>query len=448
MNILIVEDDVSTQHFISKVLVKKGMHVTLCGTLAQAREQIDSCDAVLCDCELPDGTGEQLLQLAMETRPQLGFYFATAFGTVQRAVTALKGGARDFVEKPLSEASLEALFKTLQKSNSDFEGQTSLKNTGLVYGAGSPLEETLKLTRVLSSKNCPVYIRGESGTGKECFARLLHQLGPREKQPFVAINCASLNLNLMEGELFGYKRGAFTGANSDRVGVLEQAEGGTLFLDEVGELPLAIQAKLLRALQEKSIRRIGESQERFIDFRLVCATHRNLAESVAKGEFREDLFFRLNVMELGIAPLRERRMDIPLLVNHFLMSNGLPPENLPTLPELFFSHPFPGNVRELKNWVDRYGVQRELGKGWKEALSQGQVFSSGLGTEHTTDFMPQRIEMKSPRIKDSRKSDEKILEALERYSFHRENTAEALGMSRRALQYRIARLKSLVQSGL
>jgi two-component system response regulator PilR (NtrC family) len=311
----------------------------------------------------------------------------------------------------------------------------------LVRAPGSPLEETLRLAEAAAPRNCPVFLRGESGTGKELLARFLHQRGSRPRGPFVAVNCAAIPPHLIESELFGHRKGAFTGAVEDHPGKFRMAEGGTLFLDEIGDMPQDVQTRLLRVLQEKTVCPVGDRREYAVDFRLVCATHRDLGEAVAAGRFREDLFYRLNVMEIRLPPLRERPMDVPFLARHFLCA-ALGAEAagaaLSSAPADLAELPFPGNVRELRNLVERYCVLRELGKGWEEAMLPCRV-TSRLPREGVEG--PRAAEPAAgSRVRNSRVTDGDIMRALGECGYHRSRASRLLGITRRALQYRLAKM--------
>lgn len=307
---------------------------------------------------------------------------------------------------------------------------------GLVMAPGSPLEAAVRLAAVAAGRDCPVFVRGESGSGKELMARFLHARGARRGGPFVAVNCAAIPPQLIESELFGHRRGAFTGAVEDHPGRFRQAAGGTLFLDEVGDMPLDAQTRLLRTLQERTVSPLGDRREYPVDFRLLCATHRDLREAVRAGRFREDLYYRIAVVEIRLPPLRERPGDLLPLLRAFLvpqMGSEGAEAALAELPEEVLALPFPGNVRELRNLAERYAVLREMGEGWLEAAFPGSgLVASGLP-------LPAGGEA-APRLRDSRVGDADILAALEASGWHRQRTAARLGISRRALQYRLAKL--------
>ncbi len=319
---------------------------------------------------------------------------------------------------------------------------------GLVYAPGSPLEATLRLADAAARRDCPIFLRGESGSGKEVLARFLHSRGGRVRGPLVAVNCAALPHSLIESELFGHRKGAFTGAVSDNPGRFRQAHGGTLFLDEIGDMPLEVQTRLLRALQEKTVTPVGDNREYPVDFRLICATHRDLKREVFEGRFREDLFYRLNVVEIRLPPLRERPGDVPPLLRHFL-SSMLPREEaeaaLKSFPRALLSLPFPGNVRELRNLAERFCVLRELGCGWADAIPgmeggmEGGMVPEGFPPRPMASPIPESSGIRE-RIRNSRHSDREILHALDVCGHHRARASGFLGISRRALQYRLAKM--------
>jgi two-component system response regulator PilR (NtrC family) len=327
-----------------------------------------------------------------------------------------------------------------------------------VCDPGSPFSAVLRLCEAVAKRSCPVLLHGESGTGKEVAARYLHARSDRARGPFVAVNCGALPPGLIESELFGHKKGAFTGAAADHPGRFRQAQGGTLFLDEIGDMPPEAQVRLLRALQEKRISPVGDTREYPVDFRLVCATHRDLWEQAGAGRFREDLLYRLDVVAIALPPLRARRGDIPPLLRHFLASL-LPPAEAESAwraapPELA-ERPFPGNVRELRNLAERYCVYREMGAGWEAALaapSRGlgplqdirdmqDMRENGMRASEVASKLPMAAHTRPPfRPRDSRVSDAEIMAALRASGNHRGRASDLLGITRRALQYRLAKM--------
>ena len=336
---------------------------------------------------------------------------------------------------------------------------------GLVMAPGSALEATVRLAAAAAGRDCPVFLHGESGSGKELLAAFVHRGSGRRGGPFVAVNCAAIAPQLIESELFGHRRGAFTGAVEDRPGRFREAEGGTLFLDEVGDMPLEVQTKLLRALQEKAVSPVGDRREYPVDFRLVCATHKDLRRAVREGRFREDLYYRVAVVEIRLPPLRERPGDIPALLRRFLSAQVGQREAeaaLADFPPELLRLPFPGNVRELRNLAERYAVALELGGGWREAAAghagvaeelqvpapEGAIPQEGIAAARPIAAHPDTaIPVATPpdaapgrRVRNSRVTEEEILRALGDCGWHRDRASRLLGISRRALQYRLAKM--------
>ncbi len=318
---------------------------------------------------LPDGNGIELIELINRQYPQLPVAMITAHGNMDSAVLALKAGAFDFVSKPVDLQILRRLVESALKldntpplpiteTETETETETASKADSGLQGKSAAIEKIRTMTRKLARNQAPVYISGESGSGKELAAHMIHNQGPRGDHEFIAVNCGAIPQELMESEFFGHKKGSFTGAVTDKEGLFQAADGGTLFLDEVADLPLHMQVKLLRAIQEKSIRPVGAQKEIPVDVRLISATHKNLGKLVAEGEFRQDLFYRINVIELQIPPLRERREDIALLADRIL--NRIAEQNSCDKPRVerealkaLYSYTFPGNVRELENILER-----------------------------------------------------------------------------------------------
>ncbi len=365
--LLIVEDEAEQREMLAGFLKNQGYSVTVCSRPSEGLQAADEklFDLALLDLRMPEMSGIELLVELKEKNPEMQVIVITAYGTVETAVEALKKGAFHYLTKPVS---LEELKVTIEKAR---EGQLLLAEnkflketleTGykdeIILGKSQKIKEVLSLVVRVAKSNSTVLILGESGTGKELVARAIHRLSERVQRPFVALNSAALPETLLESELFGFEKGAFTGAVKSKPGKLELASGGTFLLDEIGDLPLSLQAKLLRVLETKELERLGGTQPTKIDVRFVAATHQNLEEEVKAGSFREDLFFRLNVITIEIPPLRDRREDIAVLAEHFIRKfssqMGKPPLNLTREAfEALLAHNWPGNVRELENALER-----------------------------------------------------------------------------------------------
>lgn len=365
--LLLVEDDAPQRFMLGGYLTRAGYRVVEADSAeaAVAVAARQAIDLMVSDLRLGGPDGVALLTTLREQYPDLQAIVITAFGTVDDAVRAMRAGAYDFVSKPVDLARLEALIeKALEKGELARENRSLIELlkgsdafSGLI-GESEPLKRVKQIAARVALSRSSVLILGESGTGKEVLARAIHMAGPRNDKPFLTVNCAALPENLIEAELFGHEKGAFTGADSRRKGRFEAADKGTLFLDEVGEIPLAAQVKLLNVLQSGRFERVGGNESIATDVRIIAATNRNLEERIREGAFREDLYYRLNVVPVTMPPLRDRPEDLPLLVGHFLNKysaraeygvRGISPEAL----ERLATYPFPGNVRELENWIER-----------------------------------------------------------------------------------------------
>jgi DNA-binding NtrC family response regulator len=367
MDVLVVEDKESLRTMLRKTLEARGYGVREAGDAYEARRQLQQARfvAVVTDLRLPAGSGFDVLEAAREGDAELPVIVMTAFGTVEEAVRAMKQGAADFLTKPVDTDHLLLLLERASERRRIATEYSLLKEEyqrrfGLprVLGEDPAWRETLEGIQRAAATDTTVLLQGESGTGKELLSKALHQLSARAKGPFVAINCAAIPENLLENELFGHEKGAFTGATGRKAGKAELAHRGTLFLDEIGDLPLPLQAKILRIVQERQFERVGGVQTLTVDVRLVAATNRDLKEAVARKEFREDLYFRLSVLPIMIPPLRRRRGDIPLLADAFLERYGreLGRKDLRFSEDAraaLLAHPWPGNVRELQNCIER-----------------------------------------------------------------------------------------------
>lgn len=441
--VLIVDDEPDLLELVSLTLSRMSLETRTAADVTTARRLLKSehFDLCLTDMRLPDGDGLDLVAWMQENRPGVPVAVITAHGNVESAVRALKLGAFDFVSKPLDLGVLRKLVGSAIKLGS----RTDAAATTMVHGprliGRSPLMEQLRemIVRVARSQ-APVHIFGESGTGKELVARLIHESGPRSEGPFVAVNCGAIPTELMESELFGHKRGSFTGAVADKKGLVQSAEGGTLFLDEVADLPLHMQVKLLRVVQEKTVRPIGEAREETVDVRILSATHRNLAQLVAEGRFREDLFYRINVIELRVPSLRERSEDIPELAETMLARLARrmdmePPQLDAEALRGLERYPFPGNVRELENVLERALTLCTSGVITADTIKLRSALRAEGDAEAplapvSGDLGNQLEEMER----------EAIMKALEKTRYNKTAAARLLGMTFRALRYRIKKL--------
>jgi two-component system response regulator PilR (NtrC family) len=365
--ILVVDDEESIREFLDIMLRKEGYEVTLAEDGARAIDLLKkkTFDLVISDLQMPQVTGMELLKHVRDNFPDLLFMMITAFGTTETAVEAMKMGAYDYITKPFKIDEVRIVIgNALKSKNLEVENRVLKKELGKensfqnIVGNSESMHRIFDLVRRVSQAPTNVLVTGESGTGKEVVAKAIHYNGPLKDRPFVTINCGAIPENLMESEMFGHKKGSFTGAVVDKSGLFEVADGGTLFLDEVGELPLSIQVKLLRAIQERIIRRVGATDDIKVDVRIIAATNRDLEKMVNDGTFRQDLYYRLNVIQIKTPSLRERRDDIPLLANHFLKKyndrlgkniGGISQEAM----EMLKKYDYPGNVRELENIIER-----------------------------------------------------------------------------------------------
>jgi two-component system, NtrC family, response regulator PilR len=438
--VLVVDDEPDLCELLSITLQRMDLSPRTTATVASAQRMLKAGQYDLCltDMQLSDGNGLELVEWIQQYCPSVPVAVITAHGNMETAVRALKLGAFDFVSKPLDLAGLRKLVATAIKMSGDSEGETSVFGPRLL-GASSAIQHMREMIGRVARSQAPVHISGESGTGKELVAKLIHDSGPRREGAFVPVNCGAIPTELMESELFGHKRGSFTGAVSDKKGLIQSAEGGTLFLDEIADLPLHMQVKLLRVIQEKAVRPVGEQQEVGVDVRVLSATHKNLSHLVAEGKFREDLFYRVNVIELRVPSLRERPGDIAELAEATLRRLGrrmkMPPPMLSkeALTALE-SYPFPGNVRELENILERAIT---LNTGGDISANDIQLRPTSLATSPSGPAAPQASPLGDHLEEIERDA---ILKALEQSKHNKTAAAKALGMSFRALRYRIKKL--------
>ncbi len=448
--ILVVDDERSMREFLAILLKKEGFAVDTVGTVARAREAVEQAayDLVITDLKLPDGTGIEVLAAVRDCDPDTEVLVITAFGTAESAVEAMKLGAYDYLSKPFKVGEIKlTVRKALEKSglareNRELRRQLdAARPDDAILGRSPPLQEVFRVLERVAPTRVTVLVCGESGTGKELVARRLHALSGRPG-PFVAVNCSAIPEGLIESELFGHVKGSFTGAVSDKAGLFEEAAGGTLFLDEVGELPLHLQPKLLRALQEGRIKRVGDARERAVDVRIVSATNRNLKKAVAQGTFREDLYYRLNVVAIEIPSLARRREDIPLLAQHFLLKYARafdrPVRGFDRAAmEALERYDYPGNVRELENIVER-AVALETGELLGCAsLPEAVVAGPEADPPVLEPLPPEGIDLERVLEDVERRY---VTEALERTGGNRTEAARLLGISFRSIRYRLDKL--------
>ena len=366
VNVLIVDDEEAARDLCRDVVVECGFRARVASSTDQALEILDEhpVDIVLTDVKVPTLGGLELLKRIKNLYPQLSVLVLTQYGSIESAVQATRLGAADYLTKPFHVVELKNRLQRLVRSQELDQENRVLREQlrarpvfGWLVGTSPKMQRVYKLVEKVSEHSYPVLVLGESGTGKELIARSIHFSGPRRTKPFVPVDCSALVPTLVESELFGHVKGAFTGATHSKAGLIESADGGTLFLDEIGDLPLDMQAKLLRALQEKEVRPVGSTERVPISLRVIAATNRDLESAVRSGGFRQDLFFRLNVVQLKLPPLRERKADIPLLVNHFLEKfserHGTAREISADALGRLMAHNWPGNVRELENAIER-----------------------------------------------------------------------------------------------
>lgn len=358
--ILVIDDEPDIRELLELTLGRMNLETRSAANMDEARHLLQSFPFDLCltDMRLPDGNGIDLVRYIQEKYPHLPVAVITAHGSMETAIAALKAGAFDFVSKPLDLNDLRNIVRSALMVNQAPAPAAEGKGVERMLGQSPAIDRVRDMIKKLSRSQAPVYISGESGTGKELAARLIHELGPRAAKPFVPVNCGAIPEQLMESEFFGHKKGSFTGAVQDKEGLFKAADDGTLFLDEVGDLPLHMQVKLLRAIQERSVRPVGSQAEIRVDVRILSATHRKLHELVKDGKFRQDLYYRLNVIELPIPSLRGRPEDIPLLAEaicqRLAKGQGMAPPKLSAgAVEALRQYPFPGNVRELENILER-----------------------------------------------------------------------------------------------
>ena len=447
--VLVVDDERSMQEFLEIFFRREGYEVVTAGGVEEALVAVgaDDFDVVISDIQMPDGSGLELLRAVKEEAPGTVVIMITAFATTETAIEAMKQGAYDYVTKPFKvdelrltvEKALEKKLLAQENARLRTELRSHSRSRALV-GTSASMRRVYELVTQVAATKTNVLITGESGTGKELIARLIHEESDRGAGSFVAVNCGAIPENLLESELFGHVKGAFTGAVVAKAGLFEAADGGTLFLDEIGELPQPLQVKLLRVIQEKRVRRVGGNTDRPVDVRIVAATNRDLREETQRGGFREDLYYRLDVIQIALPPLRERMDDVPLLVNHFIgkyvAELGKPVQGISDeAMERILAYPFPGNVRELENTVER-----------AVALSRGETIDADALPPSLLDPAPARGAGLLPP--DGANLDELVneyergllREALVRSGGVKKRAAALLGISFRSFRYRLEKL--------
>jgi len=450
---LLIDDEPDICELLEITLGRMHIATDTASCVSEAKDWLARQHYHLCltDMRLPDGSGLDLVDLIQDQYPNLPVAVITAHGSIDAAIESMKKGAFDFVSKPVDLSALRKLVNSAIQSSQ--LPQVSLPSDSPIVGSSSAIQTLSERMQKLARSQAPVYISGESGVGKELAARSIHSMGPRAQAPFVAVNCGAIPRELMESELFGHKKGSFTGAHQDQQGLFRQAEGGTLFLDEVADLPLDMQVKLLRAIQEKAVRPVGGQSEITTDVRILCATHRALEQEVEAGRFRQDLFYRLNVIQLPVPPLRERREDIPLLTEHILgrlaSSAGLarPKLNQPAFQALL-DYPFPGNIRELENILERAFTLCDSQIIDASDLQLPRVTSPATSapvpdSEQSADWQASpKLDASCPSLDDYLQKVEKniLCRTLEESKWNKTQAARRLGISFRSLRYRLHKL--------
>lgn len=434
--ILIVDDEPDIRELLEITLGRMKLDTRSARNVKEAhdwlaREPFDLC---LTDMRLPDGNGLELVQHIQQRHAQVPVAMITAHGNLDTAIHALKAGAFDFLTKPVDLGRLRELVSSALRLQTPSQPERSIDRQ--LLGDSAPIRALRQQIGKLARSQAPIYISGESGSGKELVARLIHEQGPRVDRPFVPVNCGAIPTELMESEFFGHRKGSFSGAHEDKPGLFQAANGGTLFLDEVADLPMAMQVKLLRAIQEKSIRSVGDQQESVVDVRVLCATHKDLSAEVAAGRFRQDLYYRLNVIELLVPSLRSRREDIEQLAAHVLkrLTGDQPAAQLaPQALEALKGYRFPGNVRELENILERAYTLCE----------NDQINVTDLRLVHAAPAEQDSANLADiDNLEDYLESIERklILQALEETRWNRTAAAQRLNLSFRSMRYRLKKL--------
>jgi two-component system response regulator PilR (NtrC family) len=437
--ILIVDDEPDIRELLEITLGRMKLDTRSARNVKEAQDWLarEPFDLCLTDMRLPDGNGLELVQHIQKRHTHVPVAMITAYGSLDTAIHALKAGAFDFLTKPVDLGRLRELVGSALRLHASPSTDNSIDNR--LLGTSPPMQALRKQIGKLARSQAPIYISGESGSGKELVARLIHEQGPRIDKPFVPVNCGAIPTELMESEFFGHRKGSFTGAHEDKPGLFQAAHGGTLFLDEVADLPLAMQVKLLRAIQEKSVRAVGGQQEQVVDVRVLCATHKDLSIEVAAQRFRQDLYYRLNVIELRVPPMRERREDIEDIANNVLRrlaeNAGQPAARLtPQALTALKGYRFPGNVRELENMLERAYTLCE-----NDQINADELRLAEPAASHEQDG-PSLADIDN--LEDYLESIERklILQALEETRWNRTAAAQRLNLTFRSMRYRLKKL--------
>ena len=439
VSLLLIDDEQSFRNLISKELERSGYRVTQAGTLGEARPLLakQAFHLVLLDVRLPDGNGLDLLGEIKEAAPGTGVIMLTAFGTIEEAIRAMKLGAIDFLAKPCKLAELEAVLEkavqgqNLVRSNTALEHEVQRQVSTRFIGNAPQIRELLDMVVRVAETDSTVLIRGESGVGKELIARAVHRQSKRNRQPFVVVDCASLHENLLQSELFGHEKGAYTGAVRLKHGLFEVADRGTIFLDEIGELTPQLQVKLLRVIETGVFRRVGGTADIHVNVRVIAATNRALESMMKDGQFREDLYYRLNVFSIHIPPMRERREDIPVLIEHFIKNSSIAPRRNARVSEeamtVLCRYSWPGNARELENVIERALILCDESEIRPEHLPMGVRAIPSFAHDEESGKLPTLEEVERRYIR----------RVLDECKGHRNKAATILGISERNLYRKI-----------
>jgi len=448
--VLVIDDERDIRELLTITLGRMGLIVETASSVTEAKQRLSETRYALCftDMRMPDGSGQEIIELIAAKYAETPVAMITAYGNVDAAVNALKAGAFDFVSKPVDISMLRRLVQTAMKLTEEKKAEPPSAGAAKMLGDSAAIQELRTTIAKLARSQAPVYISGESGVGKELVARLIHEQGPRASGPFVPVNCGAIPSELMESEFFGHKKGSFTGAQSDKDGLFQAAHGGTLFLDEVAELPIHMQVKLLRVIQEKAVRPIGGRAEVPVDVRILSATHKNLGKLVDTNHFRQDLYYRINVIELRVPPLRERHEDVPKLAGRVLerlaADSGQPAARLtPEALSALLAYSFPGNVRELENVLERAVALCESNTIKPEdlRLTPTAVRSAASGADELDDDTDDDTsDGGGLDTYISNLEREAIMRALQETRYNKTAAAKKLGITFRALRYKLKKL--------